>query len=213
MLRGINVRFDWRSMGGNAYPPFLAVLVLVSFTAANKGEFLSVLPMLELVFPFFGAWWSIFVLHDLLSEEGNEVLFTYPVKRWQVGIVRVVVFYFLHVVLLVAMLACLSIWIGHQHVLSLFLQLASQSFFYAGLGFLAMVITQNTGWSLVVVTSYLSLQILVRGEILPALDIYLHTVYPLPVERLLPYVKKNLILGCILFVNAQYLLSTTTRYK
>lgn len=205
--------FDWRSMGAGAYLPLVVAGFLVLITIANNGEFVYIMTTIEMLFPFFGAWWSVFLLNDTLSESGNEVLFSLPIKRWHLGIVRVLAFFVIYLSLLVLMLLGMGYWIGFDHMLSLGIQLGAQSFFYSGLGFLAMVVTANTGWSLVVVVCYLSLQILTNGQSLSWIDIYLHNSRPIPVQAMSDFLRKTMILGIVLYLNAQYFFSTTTRLK
>lgn len=213
MFKGISLKFDWRCMGLGAYLPFLVVALLIFITAFNQGQLPDIMPAIEMLFPIFGSWWSIYVLHDLLSEGSNEVLLSYPVKRWNMGIVRVLSFFLLYLILMMVMLVIMSPWIGSQNILPLAMQLGAQSFFYSGLGFLAIVLTMNTGWSLIIVTCYLSLQIMGRDGILPLLDIYLHNARPFPIQQLTPMLLKATLFGVAFYANAQYVLSTTKRVK
>ncbi|MFE0557497.1 hypothetical protein ACFW1P_16470 [Paenibacillus sp. NPDC058910] len=210
----LNIIFNWKSMGINAYLPLLTSLLLLIVIVLNNGDIVLSMPVIEMVFPIFGCWWSIFILHDLLSENGNEVLFSLPMKRWKLGVVPVLIFFLLYMCLMIVMLALMSNWIGLMAVISLGLQLSVQSFFYAGLGFLSMVITRSTGWSIIAATSYLSLMLLTtQTSSLQIIDIYLHNVRPIPVSELIYFIQKVGVLGILMFINAQYLLSTTTRFK
>jgi hypothetical protein len=191
----------------------LVAAFLVFVVHLNDDELPYFLPVLEMLYPFFGCWWSVFVLNDLLAEEGGEVLFSYPIRRWQLGILRVFLFFLLYLLLMFVMLFVgVGSVIGVHQIPSLALQYGVQSFFYSGLGFLAMVLTRSTGWSLILVSTYLSLMILTRGETLPSLDIYLHNTSIIPIDLLLPFVKKVGIFGVILYANAQYFLSTSTQH-
>lgn len=206
--------FNWKSMGMNAYLPLLTSLFLLGVVVLNNGNLAQSMSVIEMVFPIFGCWWSIFILHDLLSENGNEVLFSLPIKRWKLGVVGVLIFFLLYMCLMIIMLALMSSWIGLKAVFSLGLQLSVQSFFYAGLGFLSMVITRSTGWSIIVATSYLSLMLLTtQTSSFQIIDIYLHNVRPVPASELIYFIQKVGVLGILMFINAQYLLSTTTRFK
>jgi hypothetical protein len=213
MFRTLSLRFEWRSMGISAYLPFLVAALLVFIVYLNEDELPYFLPALEMLFPLFGCWWSVFVLHDLLAEEGGEVLFTYPRRRWHLGILRVFLFYLLYLLLMFVMLLGVGSVIGINQIPPLAWQYGVQSFFYSGLGFLAMVLTRSTGWSLILVTSYLSLMILTRGQSLQFLDIYLHNTSIMSIESMIPFLRKVGLYGLILYANAQYFLSTSNRFK
>ena len=211
MFRQFSLRFEWRSMGVSAYIPILVAAFLVFVVDLNH-DLPTFLPVLEMLFPFFGCWWSVFVLHDLLSEAGGEVLYTYPIRRWQLGIFRVCLFFVMYLLLMFLMLYGVGTFIGVNQIAPLALQYGVQAFFYSGLGFLAMVLTRSTGWSLILVGGYLSVMVLTRGEMLSFLDIYLHNTSIIPIDHLLPFVKKVGVFGVLLYVNAQYFLSTSNRY-
>ncbi|NMI07148.1 hypothetical protein HF638_24455 [Paenibacillus sp. SZ31] len=205
--------YTWKAMSFNAYMPILTTLLLILILIFNDGDLTQTMPVIELIFPLFGSWWSIFVLQDLLSEHGNELLFSLPVSRFKIGIFNVLLFFFLYVILLTIMLIVLMKWINLNAAISLVLQLSAQAFFYAGLGFLAMVLTRNTGWSLLVVTSYLSFQLLTTQTSVGFINIYLGNSIPIPISELKYFLRKIWVLSLILFINAQYWLSTTTKFK
>lgn len=209
-----SILINWRSMGFNAYLPVLIALFLVGIVFLNRGDLINSIPIIEMVFPIFSSWWTVFILHDLLSERGNEVLFSLPVSRWKVGTYVVLIFFLLYMVLMISMLIIMSTWIGIEAAISLSIQLSVQSFFYSGLGFLAIVITRDTGWSLIIATSYLSFQLLTtQTPFLQIFNIYLNNSRPIPVSELVFFVQKVGVIGILLFINAQYMLSTTTRFK
>ncbi|MBW7476033.1 hypothetical protein K0T92_14905 [Paenibacillus oenotherae] len=213
MLRKINPYFQLKSMGISAFLPLVTSSFLVLIVFINSGSLVDSMPAIEFIFPIMGCWWSIFVLHDLLAEKGGEVLFALPVRRWCYGSLNVMTFYIMYMLLMVIMLLVMSNWFSQSELVSMGLQLGAQSFFYAGLGFLAMVLTRNTGWSLIIVTSYLSIELLTFRNSISMFDIYLHNVEAIPVPELSNFLIKVVILGAILFINAQYFLSTTRRYK
>jgi hypothetical protein len=213
MLRKINPFFQLKSMGISAYLPIITSAFLVFVIFINNGSLVESMPVIELIFPIMGCWWSIFVLHDLLSENGGEVLFSLPIRRWCYGSLSVITLFLMYMLLMIGMLLIMTTWLSKTTLVSLGLQLGAQSFFYAGLGFLAMVVTRNTGWALIIVTSYLSIELLTFKNPIGMIDIYFHNVQAIPVSELSFLLNKVLVLGVILFINAQYFLSTTRRYK
>jgi len=200
-------------MSLNAYMPILTTLLLIVIIVFNDGDLTQTMPVIELIFPLFGCWWSVFILQDLLSEPGNELLFSLPVSRLKVGIFNVLLFFLLYVILLAIMLIVIMKWVDFNASISLGLQLTGQAFFYAGLGFLSMVLTRNTGWSLLVVTAYLSFQLLTTQTSVGLINIYLGNSTPVPIPELKFFLRKVWVLGLVLFINAQFWLSTTTKFK
>lgn len=211
-MRPFNLRLEWKKMGFNAYVPLIAVMLGLSVIAGTKGDFNVFMPLMELMLPLLSGWWILFLLHDTLSEEGNELLFSLPVPRWKLGLLPVVCFYLLYVLVLVFMLICSIPWIELDSLFWLAVQFVSQSFFFSALAFLAMVWTRSTGWSFILLVVYVSFALLTaRSPFL--LDIYLHHTGPIPLQEVGGFLKKTWIFGLIFMVNAQFFLSTTTRYK
>ncbi|NMM54837.1 hypothetical protein [Paenibacillus aquistagni] len=201
--------FNWRMMGLNAYMPLITSMILLLIAWINKSEVKDTFPALEMIFPLMSAWWTIFVLEDMLSSEGREILLTYPVKRWQSGLMRVLLFYCLYMVLMIIMLLIMNSWMQLSTVFSLAILFGSQSLFYTSLAFLGLTITHNTGWTLVILTAYLSVSLLSSSisNSFSFLDVYLHIIHVPPYEVVAPFVSKIIILSIVCLVNAHYIFS------
>ncbi|MFD2169655.1 hypothetical protein [Tumebacillus lipolyticus] len=207
----LNLAFDWRAMGFNAYLPLLMLLLCVlSGLYFSTGKFL---PMMEAVAPAFAAWWSIFLFQDLLEEPGGETLFSYPLSRFQLGIKRVLFWGAVYLVCLLASLALVDSQIQESITSSLFLQFGTQSVFFAGLGFLSVVLLRNCGWSLVVLVVYSCTQIFTKGKLFPFFNVYLFNDRVLPVTDLLGRSVATFSAGVLLLILGQILLQRFTRFN
>ncbi|KJB86985.1 hypothetical protein AZ66_15660 [Paenibacillus sp. E194] len=67
----------WKTMGPNAYVPIIVFILLILYGYFKHGALLFIVPALEACLPIFGSWWSIFLLKDLLEEEGGELFLVF----------------------------------------------------------------------------------------------------------------------------------------
>jgi hypothetical protein len=160
-----------------------------------------------------GKIWTIQLSREEFLRRQNEWKIIRQSVQDNQFLLRVFLFYLLYLLLMFVMLLGVGSVIGINQIPPLAWQYGVQSFFYSGLGFLAMVLTRSTGWSLILVTSYLSLMILTRGQSLQFLDIYLHNTSIMSIESMIPFLRKVGLYGLILYANAQYFLSTSNRFK
>ena len=129
----IDYKFDWRAMGWNAYVP-IAIIIFVavySFLLIMTSVFWRL--FMKCYFPFCSLV-ECFMFQDILEEEGSEVIFSYPVSRWRLGVVRVLMFLCLYL-LLIVIESLYMFWISDSDWTVNLIQYSSQSFFYACLGF------------------------------------------------------------------------------
>ncbi|SEN39863.1 hypothetical protein [Lihuaxuella thermophila] len=208
----INLVFDWKSMGFNAYVPFLAAFFILGYSFLAKNDASRIIPALEFSFPIFAAWWSVFLFYDLLEEPGSETIFTYPVSRWSLGITRVLSYFALYLFLLFFLLWIVDAFAAPGIFAPMYVQLAIQSFFYCTLGFVSMAATLNAGWSLVIVVIYSSTQILTRGELFPWINIYLFNQDILDVGDMIPMLSLAVFFGILNLGVGQYLIHTLKRF-
>lgn len=209
----LHLIFDWKVMGVNAYIPFIVVVLLIGYGSLRRDALTHIIPALELTFPVFAAWWSIFLFQDVLEEPGGETLFSLPVKRWKLGVVRVGIFFGIYIFLMFLMLFIIDQWCVVDLLLPLALQLGAEAYFFAGLGFLAMSVTLNTGWSLVVIIAYTSTQILTRGALLPLINVFLFNERLLPISELWMHSGYTILLGGGLWFGAQFLFSKLQHFN
>ncbi|EIT84478.1 hypothetical protein A374_15172 [Fictibacillus macauensis ZFHKF-1] len=200
----INLVFDWKVMGANAYIPVFVSVLLIGYSALTPDSVAKLLPVLEFCYPVCAAWWVIFIFQDVLEETGSETLFSYPLSRWKLGVVRAFLFYLLFLVLLIVTV-CMIDWIATGALFpSLFVQLGMEAFFFSGVGFLAITLTRNTGWSLVIVIIYLSSQLLTRGAFIPVLNVFLFNQALFSLQDLMAAQWKTVVLGLCLWAGGQY---------
>ncbi|MDD2402443.1 MAG: hypothetical protein PHI90_05330 [Clostridia bacterium] len=203
----LDVFFDWRTMGINRYIPFLIAVILIIYSYIRKDALTHIIPALELTFPVFAAWWSIFLFQDILEEPGCETVFSYPIKRWQLGIARTAVFFILYMLLMLIMLFLIDSICTMSIFIPLTMQLGAEAFFFAGLGFFAMAVTANSGWSLVVIIVYTSTQILTRGALFPMFNVFIFNDRLLKLSELWISSGCSLLLGGVLWIWAQTIFS------
>lgn len=209
----LDIKFEWNAMGVNSYIPFIVMFLLFGY-AKYKGEALSeTIPVFELIIPIFSAWWSIFSLQNVLEEEGSETIFSYPIERWKLGIFRVIIFFVLYISIMSLFLWLIDQWVIGDLFFPLLIQLGTQSFFFTGFGFLAMVLTKNTGWSQTILVIYFSTQLFTRGSLFPTTNVFLFNEKLLPIGELLRVSLSTIIMGIILWSLAQYYFSKLQSYR
>lgn len=217
MMKGkLDLIFDWKVMNINAYIPLIIFLLTLSYSSTWKESSVAleyITPAIEFTIPVFAAWWSIFLFQDVLEEPGSETIFSYPIARWKLGITRVFIFFAIYFILIVAMLLLLDAWVEGNVFLPLLIQFGTQAFFFAGMGFIAVVLLANSGWALVVVLIYTSTQALTNGSLFPFLNIFLFNKEPLAFNELLSPAIYNILVGGCLWFFAQNFLKHFKQYK
>ncbi|ASS76531.1 hypothetical protein CIG75_17240 [Tumebacillus algifaecis] len=206
----LNLFFDWKAMGINAYLPLL--ILVLSVWAGRYFSTNQLLPMLEAMLPAFAAWWSIFLFQDLLEEPGGETIFSYPISRLQLGLFRVLFFLAGYLLFLLASIALIDVWFPEFVTASLFLQFATQSIFFAGLGYASVVLFRNCGWSLVVLILYSCTQIFTKGELFPYVNVYLFNDRVLPISAFASRSVTTFLCGVLLLTLGQILLNRQNRF-
>lgn len=202
MMNKMNLQFDWKVMGANAYIPLIVLLVSFLYSMILQDELRLILSVYEFVIPAFSAWWTIFIFQDVIEEPGSESIFSYPVSRWTLGLMRVIAFYFLYIVLLLILLMIVSysIDIGLYPV---YLQLCIQSLFFTGFGYLSMMILRNSGWAMFIVASYSSFQILTKGSAIPLINIYFFNTKVASLSQIFDSLILIFIIGIIFLLLGQ----------
>lgn len=103
------------------------------------------------------------------------------------------------------MLLIIDQWFVADLLWSLALQLGVESFFFAGMGYLSMSLTRNSGWALVIVIVYNSTQILTRGALFPSINVFIFNEKLLSLSQLWPLSVHTLFWGVIFWLGAQIL--------
>ncbi len=191
-----NLKFDFFSMGANSVVPLLtglAVFVCIFVMDHFQSDISStrIIVIFECMIPWMASWWSIYLMERIVAMPGCELYFTLPVSRWYYGLWRICIGFMLYSIWISILLIMTKIWIHPQiAVFDLWIQLSLESLFFAFLGFLAMVLIRNIGYSLVAIMIYTLSQILFRGQLFPVINVfvfnrteidkvvYLSAVYP-----------------------------------
>ncbi len=180
---------DCRHMGIGGLIPLIGSLLLFIFlfSICYLGGLDESFYLLcsEAALPFFGSWWSLFLLRPLLELPGGSLYFTFPVSRTYFGLVRTMRIYLFFVLWLGLYAGALSLLTDSITLSSFWILLAAQSFFFFGLGFLAMTITRNAMYGWVVAAAYALFFLLTRNQFLPLLSIYTLAAAPMEFDPLL----------------------------
>lgn len=197
-------RFDWKSMGINAYIPLFVVLFISVYVSLLHGNIRYIIPAIELGLPVCSAWWAIFLFHDILDEPGSEVIFSYPTKRRKIGIFRVLLFCLLYSSIISILICVIVISTGNQtFLLSFLLQIYSECLFFSSLGFAAVALSRHISWSLYIVAGYASFQVITKGNVNALLNVFVFNERFLSLELLLSSIFKTILLSAILFIIGQ----------
>lgn len=150
--------YEFKSIGFLSLIPIL-VLITIFFYCKSliiKGEvpYKDIVPALEYVAAPFAAWWGIFVYMDILEAPGGEIIFSYPVKRYRMGILKAYLTFILYALLEGVMLWAIQRLCKEYFFDSLYLQFLLESFFLFSLGFFSMIILRSSSFSILVVASY-----------------------------------------------------------
>jgi hypothetical protein len=216
MNRKIDIRFEFRVMGVNAYIPIVGYLLMLIYSILNlkySNGWMNIIQSLEMVMPFFAGWYSVFLFQDVLEEMGSETIFTYPIKRYELGILRVLIFFIFYMFILALVLILIQV-IGNRNIfLPLFIQFTAQGLFYSGLGFLCAVITSSSIWALTILIVYAVTQILTTGSLFKIANIYLFNGDVLSFNELIGPVIRITIFSLIFFIVAHVLFTRFKNFK
>jgi len=213
MKSKLRLSFDWKVMGPIAYFPFVISLLFMAYCMTKEFSLREILPALEMSLPAFAAWWSIFLFQDVLEEEGTEVILSLPIPRWKLGTVRVGFFFLVYLFLLIIVTGFVQLGSDDNIFLLLFWQLSVESLFFCSLGFLSMIITMNSSWALIIIISYVSIQILTKGEFIHFTNIYLFNNQIYPMKELANWSIVVLLFGLVMWTIAQTLLRKIKRFN
>ncbi|OYD08992.1 hypothetical protein [Paludifilum halophilum] len=205
MLKQIDLRLDWKSMGILAYVPVAVVALLTGYyTIDPPHDIFYVIRTLEMSVPVFASWWSIFLMQEYVEGVGGETLFSYPLHRWKMGTLRILIFWMLYLSIVAVLLGWVQFLMPDTDLFfSLLIELGIQSFFFAGLGFLFIVVTKNTSWSMGLVIVYTS-TLLTGGNLIPVSNIFVFRDEPPSLDQILSPAIKPLLFGILCWVIAQW---------
>jgi hypothetical protein len=208
-----HIYFDIKSMGLLFWIPiFLYIFLIIYIYSICKYEdiFLArMIPTLEFTVPLFAAWWSCFIFYDILEENGKELIFSYPIKRWKIGILKVCIFLILYYIILALFLFVLQQWTSKFIYYPLIVQLFYESYFFAGLGFLCMTITSNSLYSFTVPLLYAATMFFCNETKIKAfnfMSIFLYNIDVVKINQLIKLSIIPLVFGSLFFIFAQIIL-------
>jgi hypothetical protein len=161
---------EWKSLGISAYIPFLVYILLLFYCRLFRDDQRIIILALQAVLPVMSSWWVVLSFYNLVEEEGKEVFFSYPMNRWWIGIGRCLAFYILHMIITYILIIFCSV--DSVNIINVFIQLAIQSFFFTGLSFMLVLLTQNTSVSIAIPFGYCTFELLSEGKILSFINIY-----------------------------------------
>lgn len=212
----IDIPFEFKVMGINAYVPiigFIAVFIYSVYNLRYSNGWMNIIQSLEMVLPFLAGWYSVFLFQDVLEEMGSETIFTYPVKRYELGLLRVLIFYAFYLIILAIILFAMQV-IGNKNIfLSLFIQLFVQGLFFSAFGFFSAVITSSSIWALTILIIYAVSQILTRGSLFKFINIYIFNGDILPLNKLILPFGKALAFSIVFFAVANFLFKRFKNFK
>jgi len=194
---------QYKMMDGAQYIPFVTIVVVYIFCYSYLAPQVLpqyILPVLEYSIPVCSAWWSIFILQDVLEEEGGEIFFTYPVKRWKLGLGRVILSFVTYTVCIILMMVLFIITTQDLRFIGVFIRLFFQSLFFSALGFTSMVLTSNTTWSLFIIIAYESTQIITRGKFFWFINIFNFNIQFTSIKDVLISSIPSVVMGLIMFI-------------
>ena len=143
---------------------FLGMTFVLQRTLDTTGtENLLTLPMLEALIPSLGGYGSLMLMQGLFDTEGGELLFSYPRSRLYWGIIRQTRFFILFMGL-VAMICMLIALILRIDFVPIFTLTAVQSFAVMAVAFLSVTWSKNLSVGLIVLISFVSIQIMVGRD-------------------------------------------------
>ena len=170
-----NFIFDFKSLGINAFFPIIISFISIIFIIGHLNEehiIISVINISETFIPMTAGWISIFLFYDLLEKGGNEVIFTYPVKRSSLGVKRVLTFFLIYAISIVFYLLIVQILIKEDIFLSLYVQLLVEGVFFCALGFFIMSLTSNSSLSTAILVIYNIVNILTAKQYFSIINIF-----------------------------------------
>ncbi|MGP7816527.1 hypothetical protein [Niallia sp. 01092] len=210
MLKKLNLPFEIKALGYSFYLPILLQIIFLfqMVLLDNKLNFILLKEMEFLVVPF-SAWWIIFLYYDYFEEDGNTVLFTYPLTIFQHGILRVSIFTLLYEILLI--IDCLILNLIHykNYFFNLLLPYLFQSLLYIAIAFFIVLFSKKVMVPIIVIGGYVSTEYLTGGNIIPFFHIITFNIEPITFRESEYGLILNFSLSFFLFFISHILLKWT----
>lgn len=152
----------------------LCVVVLVGFLSVNSdnAEYIAYSTM-ENIIPLFAGWWGIFGMYEFLEAEGGEIMLTYGLNTFSLGIKKNLYYLAVYIVLAVISSTVVMQMVMRHVFLDMIVQIIFQSFYFSAFAFAAMALVRNSGWSIFILISYFIVAFFTNGQGLWIFNIYL----------------------------------------
>ncbi len=152
----------------------LCIVLIVGFLSINSdnAEYIIYSTMENLI-PLFAGWWGIFCMYELLEAEGGEIMRTYGLSFFSLGIKKNL-YYFCSYLVMSMVASTIVMQIVMQHIfIDMLVQIAFQALYFSAFAFAIMTLVRNSGWSLFVLMAYFIIAFFTNGEGLWIFNIYL----------------------------------------
>lgn len=201
-----NIIFQLKGLGVNGLCPIILgilALILIIGQMDEPHKWIQIIKISEMLIPMTAGWVSIFLFYDLLQEQGYEIFFTYPIKKSKLGVKKVLGFYIIYAVSLVAYVLIVQLMTKENIFLSLYMQLFIEGIFFLALGFIAITFTMNAAFSIVILVCYNIINILTVGKHLKVLNIFYFNAEVLPLGQVFIMGIKPIVYAIILIIIGQ----------
>ena len=208
--------FDIKNMLHVIFIPIIwfFIIALIIHNNINTPIFLEeAISISELSIPPFAAWWSIFLMQFILEDNGSETLFSYPERRYNYGITRILTFTIIYVLCIIIFVITINSMTDKNIFIPLFLQLTAQSIFFSSLGFLSIITLSSVMWAITLVGTYYSIMIFTQGKYIPIFNVFFFNNELLSMDQIFGKLIITIFLAITIFIIAQTLLNKYSSYK
>lgn len=152
----------------------IGVVVIISFLSISSDNVeYMIYSTFENVIPLFAGWWGIFSMYEFLEAEGGEIMLTYGLSAFSLGIKKNI--YYLTIYLIISIVPCIFVMkmIMKYVFIDIIIQIIFQSLFFSAFSFVVMALVRNSGWSFFILVSYFVIAFFTEGKGLWIFNIYL----------------------------------------
>ncbi|WP_026678860.1 hypothetical protein [Fictibacillus gelatini] len=214
MFKKIDFSFEIKAIGYAFYFSFLPFLFFVfQFLFGEKELSFILLKQMEFLIVPFSAWWIIFLYHDYFEEGGSDLLYSYPLKAEEHGLLRIGVFSALYEILIAICCMFLIVRFPDANFFVLFIQYAAESLLYISIGFVIILLTKKVMVPILMIVAYVSTEFLTEGSIIPVFHIMSFNTEPLSFDQIIFSVLLNGCISVILFVFGHLYLRKKTNLR
>lgn len=153
--RYMHIMLQWKAMKPIKYVPFVTNYILLPITlyllskqVGNDRVDLYFSQLTYLFVPIMSVWWILLILHEHIEGNGAEVLWIYEKGK----LFDVLVFWGIYIISLIpGILYSFTLWLFD---FSFYLQIISQSFFYAGAIYMLSFIFKSISTAFIPIFAY-----------------------------------------------------------